>query len=94
MNFFNTVLISEADIGDMKKAVLKAFAIFIGKHVCWSACNTCAYKFIKKRLQTGVSCQYCKIFKKSYFEEHLRRAASIIFSQDYLLYVNSMGAEG
>ena len=23
------------------------------------------------------SCEYCKIFKRTYFEEHLRRAASV-----------------
>ena len=28
------------------------------------------------------SCQYCEIVKKIYFGEHLRMAASIIFSQD------------
>ena len=54
----------------MRKAVLKAFAIFTGKHVCWSAFNTCACNFIKKRLQTSV------------FMSILRNiAVSIIFSQ-------------
>ena len=53
----------------MKKAVLKNFAIFTGK---LQACN-----FIKKRLQHRYSSGYCKIFKNTYFEEHLQTAASI-----------------
>ena len=51
-----------------KKATLKNFAIFIGKHL--KACN-----FIKKRLQHKC-CEYCEIFKNTCFEEHLQTAAS------------------
>ena len=69
----------------IKKAVLKNFAKFTGKHLCWN--------LFKKKLQalgpttllkrdsnTGVFCEYCQIFKNTYFEEHLPKAASEIFS--------------
>ena len=36
------------------------------------ACN-----FIKKRIQQLFSCEYCEIFKNTYFEKHLRTAASV-----------------
>ena len=38
IKFFNTGLISEAAIGGglWKKAILKVFAIFTGKHTCWN----------------------------------------------------------
>ena len=39
--------------------------------------NTCGVFFQQKEVATQVfSCEYCKIFKKTYFEEHLRTAAS------------------
>ena len=55
----------------MKKAVLKNFADL-------KACN-----FIRKRLQHRCwvlqhTCKYCKIFKNTYFEEHLQTVASVI----------------
>ena len=43
-----------------EKTVLKNFAIFKGKHQCWSLFNS----------------EYCEIFKSMYFEEHLQAAAS------------------
>ena len=53
--------------------VLKHFAIFTGKHLCWSlflikqqACN-----FIKKETPTQVfSCEHYENFKNSFFTEH------------------------
>ena len=45
------------------------------------ACN-----FIKTRLQTQVfSCEICEIFKNTYFEEHLRTAASVNFLSDFFM---------
>ena len=44
------------------KPVLEYFSLFIGKHLY------CSFFLI--------SCGYCKIFKNTYFEEHLRTAAS------------------
>ena len=60
-----------------KKAILKNFGIFTGKHLCWSlffnktaglqSCN-----FIKKGPPTQMfACEYCAIFKNTCFEEHL-----------------------
>ena len=46
-----------------KKAALKTFAVFTGK---LKACN-----FIKNSVFPQVfSCEYCEIFKNTYFEEH------------------------
>ena len=56
----------------VKKNILKNFEIFTGKHLfCLQSCNV-----IKKTLQH----MYfpAKIFKKTYFEEHVRTAASFI----------------
>ena len=48
----------------------KYFAIFTSKHLCWRLF------LIKRDSNTGISCEYCEIFKNIYFEEHLRTAAS------------------
>ena len=53
----------------VKKAVLKNFAIFAGKHLCWSL-------FLKRDSRQVFSCEYCEILKNTYFEKHLRTAAS------------------
>ena len=62
-----------------KKTVLKNFAIFTGKHLFFrvsflvklQVCN-----FIEKETLTQMFfCQYCGIFKNTYFQEPLRRAA-------------------
>ena len=68
----------------IKNAVLKNFAIFTGQHLCWSL----FFNFIKKRLQQRcftVAKFCCEIFKNTYFEEHLRTAASeLTLENDYL----------
>ena len=53
-----------------KKAVPKHFPIFTGKHQCWSL-------FLIKLV---FFCEYCKTFKNTYFEEHLRTTASVVFT--------------
>ena len=65
-----------------KTGVLKSFANFIGKHLCWSrkfhrktpvlesllkACN-----FIKKKLAQMFFCGNCKILKTAFFKEQYR----------------------
>ena len=56
-----------------KNAVLKNFAIFTGKHLCWSfffnkVAGLQGNNFIKKETPTqAFSCEYCKNFKKSFF---------------------------
>ena len=47
-----------------KIAVLKNYAIFTGKHLGWS--------LFLINLQTFTSCEYCEVFKSSFFIEHLR----------------------
>ena len=40
-----------------------------------------AYNFIKKETPTQVfSCKYCKIFKSTFFEEHLQATASAVLN--------------
>ena len=53
-----------------KKAVLKNFGIFTGKYLCWSV-------FFNKKAGLQV-CSFIKkrVFKNTYFEEHLWTAAS------------------
>ena len=69
----------------LKKAVLKDFAIFTGKHLHWTLffkkvavlqpCNTA-----KKILQHSqvFSCEYCKISKNTYFEDICKRLFLIV----------------
>ena len=57
----------------MKKGVLKNFANFTEKHLCWSLI---LIEFVKVRLQRGFSCEVCEIVKNTYFGEHLRTTAS------------------
>ena len=42
---------------------------------------------LKRDSNTSVSCDYCEILKTTYFEEHLRTAASV-YSNDLLKYKN------
>ena len=60
-----------------KTSVLKNFSILpvfeslFNQVVGFQVCN-----FIKKRFQQVFFCEYCKIFKKAYFEENLQTVAS------------------
>ena len=71
----------------IKKVVLKNFAKFTEKHLCQSLFLiklTC--DFIKKETLAQVfSCQFCDIFKNTFFTEHLRATASesCIYKTDY-----------
>ena len=66
------------------KIYVKNLAMFTGKYLCWSyfliqlqGCRTAI--LLERDLTTQVlSCEYCKIFKNTYFEEHLRMAASVL----------------
>ena len=62
--------------------VFKNFAMLTEKHLCWSYFfNIVAgledNNSINKTLTQVLSCEYCKIFN-TYFEEHLRTAASVL----------------
>ena len=61
------------------KAVLKNFAIFTGKCLCWGLFLIENFKatLLKRDSNAGVYFEYCQIFKISCFEEHLLTAASI-----------------
>ena len=65
-----------------EKAFFKNFAIFTGKHLCWSLLKSLcleafrAARLLKRDSKTGVFLEYSKIFKSNYFEEHQRTTAS------------------
>ena len=64
-----------------KKAVLKNFAIFAGKILCWGLflIKLQAFSsagFTEETPMQLFSCAYCKFFKNIYFEKHLQTAAS------------------
>ena len=66
----------------MKNAVLKNFAIFTEKHLCWSLFLIMLQDFMpttlsKRDSNIGFSYEYCEIFKNTYFEKHLPMTASI-----------------
>ena len=88
MIFFNTGLILEAAVeGGLWKKLLQHSQ----ENKCAGVSSTRQHATRLKRDSKQVfSCQYCEIFKKTYFEEHLRTAASLIFSQD----VFTLGGRG
>ena len=63
-------------------AVLKNFANVTGKHLCWGLfftnVQTLRPATLFKKTPTQVfSCEICEILMSTYFEEHLRTAASV-----------------
>ena len=61
----------------MKKVVLENFAKFTGKYLCRpQACN-----FINQETLAQVfSCEFCKIFKNTFFTEYPQTTASILWT--------------
>ena len=60
-----------------KIGVLKNFAIFTGKSLCWSLF---LIKLLKRNSNTGFSCEKCNIFKNTFLTEHLSSTASLSLS--------------
>ena len=64
----------------VKKAVHKNFAIFLGKHLCWSLFwDEVEVKFailLKRAFNRECSCEYCDISNNTCFEEYLHTPAS------------------
>ena len=61
-----------------KIGVLKNFAIFRGKTLCWSLflINVAGHPATLNETPTqAFSCGYCKIFQNIFFEEHIQKAA-------------------
>ena len=58
-----------------KKAILKNFAIFTGNRPCWSLFSIKLQALKPATLLN--SCEYCKNFKNTYFEEQMRTATSV-----------------
>ena len=64
----------------IEKAVLKNFAIFTGKRLCWSLLlidlrDLRPATFLKRDSITG---EYCKIFINTYFDDNLQTTASAV----------------
>ena len=64
----------------MKKAVLKSFVIFTGKHLCRSLFLIKLQTYRPATLLNATptlvfSCEYCVTFKNTYFVKNLRTAA-------------------
>ena len=59
-----------------KKIVLKDFAIFTRKHLCWSLLVSLESTLLKKTPIQIFSREYYEIFKNTYFKEHLRTTTS------------------
>ena len=57
------------------------FAIFTEKHLYWSLflIKLEAFRPAKRDSNTGLSREYCEVFKNTYFEEHLRAVPSVCF---------------
>ena len=76
-----------------KKAVLKNFAVFTWIHTCVEISFLIkmqafrAPALLKRDSNTGVFCEHWEIFKNTYFEEHLRTAASESFTWTFF-YMN------
>ena len=81
MNFFNTGLISEAAVGGglWKKLFLKLLQYSQENMYVGVPSTSVPATLLKGDSKQVFTCQYCEIFKETYFEEHLRKAA---FSQD------------
>ena len=65
----------------VKKAVLRNYATFTGKHPCWNLFLIKlqflqGYNHIKRTPTQVFSCEYCEIRRNTYFEKHLRTAVS------------------
>ena len=65
-----------------KKGVVKNFAKFTGKHLCWRLFSLDSKRpttLLKRDSKIGVSCDICKIFKKSFF--FFFRTAPVVASE-------------
>ena len=57
----------------VRKPVLKNFAAFKEKNLCWPSALQLCWKETPSQV---FSCEYCEILRNTYFEKHLRMAAS------------------
>ena len=78
-------LVPEAAI---KRAVLKKFTIFAVRQLRWSLflIKLQAFRsvtFLQRDSNTGVSCEYCEIFRQTYFEDNLPTAAYVVINKTF-----------
>ena len=72
----------------VKKGVLKNFANFTGRRLCWSLFLITLQVFkpavlLKRYSYINVFLRNLRNFKSTYFEEYLRKIASICFTSKY-----------
>ena len=75
-----------------KNGVLKNFAKFTGKHLCRNlffnkVADLRPAILLKQDAGAGVSCDFCEIFKNTFFVEHLRRLLLLVQNHKVLLTV-------
>ena len=62
----------------IEKGVLKNFAKFTGKHLCQILFFSKVCNYITKEILAQVfSCEFCQIFKNTFFIENLQMTASV-----------------
>ena len=76
----------------MKTGVLKDFSKFTGKHLSQGLfSNKVAGLISATLLKTEIlaqafSCEFCEIFKNTFFTEHLRTTASVTITKKRLIF--------
>ena len=63
----------------IEKGVLKYFTKFAWKHLCQSL----FFNKVAETLAQVFSCRFCEIFKNTFFTEHLRATALILFVESF-----------
>ena len=67
-----------------KEVFLKILQYSQKTHVLESLCGPTSLLFYQKEIPTLIfSCEYCEIFKNTYFEEHLRTTASYFMKNNF-----------
>ena len=62
--------------------------------MCWSVFKRRHATILKRDSKQVFSYQLCEFLKKTYFGEHLRTAASLIYSQDVFTLCQRYGGRG
>ena len=67
----------------VRKGVLRNFVKFTGKHLCQSL----FFNKVAETLAQAFFCEFSKIFKNTFFVEHLRATASVVKHFQDLIYI-------
>ena len=72
----------------IKKGVLKNFAKFTGKHLCQGVLFNKMRLIKNETLAQAFCCEFCEIFKNTFFTEHLRMTAFAVANCTYKCKIN------